>query len=212
MVTVARALTAMRPATRTATERGSLQAGQDVAVQRTSWPMRRLAVASLLVALLPLASACGAAGPADAAKAYLSAWSRGDLSAASLKTRDPTSSMQTLPRLPHDLHIDHVTTHLGTVSSQSGSTSADYTADIAIHGVGTWHYTATLQLEKAGGPWRVHWATRDIHPQYGAGDRLMLDRTLPPRAPLLDDKGQPLFTSQEVVNVGLEKQRVPARG
>src|SRR3954452_5890629 len=210
MVTVARARTGMRSTTRTATDRRLPQAGQDVAVQRATRRMRRLAVASLLVALLPLVSAWGRAGPAEAAKAYLSAWSRGDLSAASLKTSDPTSSMQTLTRLRHDLRIDHVTTHLGKVSSQSGSTSADYTADIAIHGVGTWHYTATLQLEKAGGHWRVHWATSDIHPQYGAGDRLMLDRTLPTRAPLLDDKGQPLFTSQEVVNVGLEKQRLGA--
>ena len=121
-------------------------------------------------------------GPGDAASAYLSAWSRGDLSAASLKTSDPTSAMHTLSRLRTDLRIDHVATHLGKVSSQAGDTSAVYTADVAIHGVGTWHYTATLPMEKVNGHWRVHWTTQDVHPQYGAGDRLMLDRTLPPRA------------------------------
>ena len=172
-------------------------------------PLARLGGLALAsAAASTLLSGCGSPGPGDAASAYLSAWSRGDLSAASLKTSDPTSSMEALTRLRTDLHIDHVTTHLGKVSSQSGSTSAEYTADVAIHGVGTWHYTATLQLEKGGGHWRVHWATNDIHPQYSAGDRLMLDRKLPQRAPLLDDKGQPLFASQEVVNVGLEKQRL----
>src|SRR4051794_164883 len=178
---------------------------QDVAVI----PLARLGAMALTGAVAStLLTGCGSPGPGDAAGAYLSAWSHGDLSAASLKTSDPTSAMQSLTRLRADLRIEHVTTHLGKVSSQSGSTSAGYAADVAIHGVGTWHYTATLPLEKAGGHWQVHWATNDIHPQYTAGDRLMLDRTLPPRAPLLDDKGQPLFSSQEVVNVGLEKQRL----
>src|SRR4051812_36490649 len=172
-------------------------------------PLARLGGLALAsAAASTLLSGCGSPGPGEAAKAYLSAWSRGDLSAASLKTSDPTSSMQTLTRLRTDLHIDHVTTQLGKVSSQSGSTSAEYTADIAIHGVGTWHYTATLQLEKASGHWQVHWATNDIHPQYTAGTRLMLERTLPTRAPLLDAHGQPIFTAREVVNVGLEKQRL----
>ena len=172
--------------------------------------MRRLVAVVAATSWLPIVAGCGSSGPGDAANAYLSAWSRGDLSAASLKTSDPTSAMQTLSRLRADLRIDHVATHLGHVSSQNGSTSADYTADVAIHGVGTWHYTATLPLEKSGGHWRIHWATTDIHPQYGAGSRLMLDRSLPTRAPLLDDKGQPLFTPQPVVNIGLEKQRLGA--
>jgi len=168
----------------------------------------RLAAAAVATLALPLLTSCGSAGPGDAAGAYLSAWSHGDLSAASLKTSDPTSAMQALSRLRPDLHIDHVSAHLGKVSTQAGNTSAVYTADIAIHGVGTWHYTATLALEKHGGHWRVHWATTDIHPMYAAGTRLMLERTLPTRAPLRDDHGQPLFTPQPVVNVGLEKQRL----
>src|SRR3954466_51407 len=108
--------------------------------------------------LSALVSGCGSPGPGDAASAYLSAWGHGDLSRASQKTSDPTSAMQALARLRTDLRIDHVTTHLGKVSSQSGSTSAGYTADVAIHGVGTWHYTATLPLQKAGGHWRGDWA------------------------------------------------------
>lgn len=166
------------------------------------------ALALTAAAASTLVSSCGSPGPSDAASAYLSAWSGGDLAAASQKTNDPTSAMQTLGRLRTDLHIDHLSTHLGKVSSKAGNTTAAYTADVAIRGVGTWHYSATLDLEKAGGHWRVRWSNNDIHPRYDAGDRLMLDRTLQPRAPLLDDKGQPLFSSQEVVNVGVEKQRL----
>jgi len=179
---------------------------QDVGVIR----LARLAALTVAAAASTLVSGCGSSGPRDAAGAYLSAWGKGDLSAASLKTSDPTSAMRTLSRLRTDLRIDHVSTHLEKVSSEAGNTSAVYTADIAIHGVGTWHYTATLQLKNSGGHWRVDWTTKDIHPQYSAGTRLMLDRTLPTRAPLLDDNGRPLFTPQPVVNVGLEKQRLGA--
>ena len=120
--------------------------------------------------------------------------------------------MHTLSALRTDLRIDRLSTHLEHVQTQDGQTTAEYTADVSLHAVGTWHYTATLQLAKAGGHWMVRWATTDVHPQYGAGARLMLDRQLPERAGLLDRNGRPLFTSQPVVNVGLEKQRLGANG
>ena len=168
----------------------------------------RLVAIVATTAGLPLVTGCGGSGPGEAASAYLSAWSRGDLSAASLKTSDPTGAMHALSRLRTDLHADRVTTHLGKVTSNGDTASATYSADVAIHGAGTWRYSAALRLEKASGHWRVHWTAQDIHPQYADGDRLMLDRTLPARAPLLDDHGQPIFTPREVVNIGLEKQRL----
>src|SRR4051812_49739237 len=158
-------------------------------------PLARLGGLALAsAAASTLLSGCGSPGPGEAAKAYLSAWSRGDLSAASLKTSDPTSSMQTLTRLRADLHIDRVATHLGKVSSQSGSTSAEYTADVAVHGVGTWHYTATLQLEKAGGHWRGDRGANDNPPPYGPGKRRLLDPTPPTRGPRVGGPRQPDFT------------------
>jgi cell division protein FtsI/penicillin-binding protein 2 len=168
-----------------------------------------LAAVAAIAAGLPTLAGCGSPGPAEAARAYLSAWSHGDLAVAAAKTSDPTSAMAALSRLRTDLHIDRLTTHLGTLATQGGSTTADFTTDVHIRAVGTWHYTAELTLEKVGGHWRVRWSPRDIHPQ-AEGGRLMLDRHLPPRAPLLDRAGQPLFTPQPVVNVGLEKQRLGA--
>jgi cell division protein FtsI/penicillin-binding protein 2 len=115
--------------------------------------------------------------------------------------------MAALSRLRTDLHIDKLTTHLGTVATQNGNTIADFTADVHIRAVGTWHYTGQLTLAKASGHWQVQWSPRDIHPQ-AQGARLVLERHLPARAPLLDRTGQPLFTPQPVVNIGLEKQRL----
>lgn len=170
--------------------------------------MKALLSATLLAATAPALAGCGAPGPADAARAYLSAWSHDDLAAAAAKTTDPTSAMQVLSRLRTDLRIDRVATHLEHVQTQAGQTTAEYTADVTLHAIGSWHYTATLRMVKSGGHWNVQWTTTDVHPQYAAGARLVLDRQLPERAPLLDRAGRPLFTAQPVVNIGLEKRRL----
>src|SRR5689334_3663884 len=106
--------------------------------------MRRLVAIVAATAGLPLVAGCGGSGPGAAASAYLSAWNRGDLSAASLKTSDPTGAMHALSRLRTDLRVDRMTTHLGKVTTSGDTASATYTADVAIHGAGTWHYSATL--------------------------------------------------------------------
>jgi cell division protein FtsI/penicillin-binding protein 2 len=116
--------------------------------------------------------------------------------------------MQTLSRLRTDLRLDKIRTRLGVVSTHGDSADAEYTADLSVRGAGTWHYTAHLQLAKSHGHWTVHWTPTDIHPQYAPGSRLTLERALSPRAPLLDRHDTPLFTTQEVVNVGLEPQRL----
>jgi cell division protein FtsI/penicillin-binding protein 2 len=177
---------------------------QDVAVTMRA---RVAAVALSGTALTPL-TGCGSPGPADAAKAYLSAWSRGDLVAAADRTSDPASASKALGRFRADLRIENLTTALGHVVAQHGTTTADFTADVRIKSTGSWRYSGRLELEKVQGHWRVKWDPRDIHPQYGAAARVTLDRHLPARAPLLDRTGAPLFTPQPVVNIGLERQRL----
>src|SRR5438874_4540003 len=64
-----------------------------------------------------------------------------------------------------------------------------------------------MNLTRTGSRWLVAWPPREVHPRYAPGTRLTLVRTLPLRAPLLDDHGHPLFTEQPVVDVGLEPGR-----
>ena len=170
--------------------------------------MRRLCAAAVLATLLPTLSGCGTSGAKSAAEHYLSAWSTGDLAAAATATTDPTSAMQALSGFRSALHVTALHTHLGAVHTHGSAADAAYTADVALQGLGTWRYAAQLQLARVGNHWRVRWATTDIHPQYAAGTHLALDRSLPPRAPLLDRHGKPLFTEQEIVNVGLDPSRL----
>ena len=47
-----------------------------------------------------------------------------------------------------------------------------------------------------------------VHPELGEGQHLVLDRSLPERAPITDAAGDPLFTPTEVVNVGVDSGKV----
>ncbi|HET6909564.1 MAG TPA: penicillin-binding transpeptidase domain-containing protein [Mycobacteriales bacterium] len=155
-------------------------------------------------------SACGGASADDAAKGYLAAWAKGDLAAAGRFTDNPEQATRALSDLRATLHVTRVQIHLDGVHAQAGVTNGEAAVMLTLQGAGDWTYTTTFPLRKVSGHWRVHWSTTDINPAFSPGTRLVLRRSLPPRAPLLAGDGQPLFTTQPIVNVGLEPQRMGA--
>lgn len=172
--------------------------------------MRAVTVAAVGLAALPVLAGCGTPAQQQTARAYLDAWSHGRVDDAARRTTDPTRAAQTLEALRKDLHVTAVTTQLGRVRSSGGIGTAEFTAALRLGDVGTWRYTGQLALQKTGGTWRVRWTTQDVHPRYADGARLVLRQTLPPRADLLDLHGNPIFTSQPVVDVGIEPARAGA--
>ena len=172
--------------------------------------MKRTVSAGVLAMLLPLLTSCGSSGARNTAERYLADWSNGDVSGAALLTNDPTSAMQGLSGFRAALHITTLRTHLTKVSTHGSGADATYSVDATLQGTGVWSYPGHLSLTKAAGKWKVAWATTDIHPQYVNGTHLALDRSLPPRAALLDRHQHPLFTQTDVVNIGLERQRLGA--
>lgn len=153
-------------------------------------------------------SACGGASADDAVKGYLAAWAKGDDSTAGRFTDSPDQATRALNAVHTSLHFTRVRTRLDGVHTQAGSTEAKAAVTLTLQGAGDWTYTTTLPLRKVSGHWRVHWSPTDINPALSPGTQLVLRRSLPPRAPLLAGDGQPLFTTQPVVNVGLEPQRM----
>jgi cell division protein FtsI/penicillin-binding protein 2 len=170
--------------------------------------MRSAVVAALCLTSL---SACGGAGADGAIKGYLAAWANGDFAAAGRLTDAPDQAARSLRDLRTALHVTRVQAHLLRVSDRNGATSAAVTTTLTLQGAGDWTYPNTIALRKISGRWRVHWSTTDINPRYAPGTRLAVQRNLPPRAALLAGDGQSLFTTQPVVNVGLEPQRMGGR-
>lgn len=170
--------------------------------------MRRLAGLAAAALTATLLSGCGSSPTTSVAHAYLSAWAAGNIDQAARHTDDPARAARTLSSVRDELHLQAVHAQLGHVSSHGAAGTAEYVATLQLRGVGTWQYTATLALVRSHGHWLVHWTSKDVHPSYDEGTQLVLVRSLPQRAPLLDDHGRPLFTVQPVVNIGLEPSRL----
>ena len=170
---------------------------------------RTAAIVAATVAFAGL-SACGGSGPAGAANAYLHAWAAGDITGAAAHTDSPDAAARALTALRGDLRLTRVHATLGHVTTQGSSAGAEAEVELTIADAGTWRYLTTLSLVRGHSGWVVHWTPKDINPLYDPGTRLTLQRSLPQRAALLDDHGQPLFAEQPVVDVGIEPQRLGA--
>ena len=93
---------------------------------------------------------------------------------------------------------------------QAAAATVHYTASWAIDGSGQpWTYDATLAVIKPDQSWTVQWSPAAVYPKLADGQHLTLTRSQPPRAPLLDADGQPLFTEQTVIDVSIDPAKVP---
>lgn len=167
--------------------------------------------AVLLVTMLGLGS-CSSAESAQqqAGQAFLAAWAKGDIAAAAGATDDPGAAQRVLQDTQQAL--DPTATELtpGAVTTTGGATTMAFAASWTLAGLpAPWRYPGQLALTQGSdGQWRVHWQPQDVHPQLGAADTLVVNRTLPPRAAILDDAGHPLVTEVDTVTVGVEPKLV----
>ncbi|HZB50955.1 MAG TPA: penicillin-binding transpeptidase domain-containing protein [Mycobacteriales bacterium] len=175
-------------------------------------PIGRAAVLAVAVSLL--AGGCSLfadePGPADTARAFLDAWQRADTAAAAGQTDDPAGATAGLDALRAGLGGAKGTLTLGEVTTQGEDrAAAAYTARWEIPAVaGPWEYAGTLPLTRGDDAWRVQWGPSDLHPDLTAGRTVRVVRKLPARAAIQDAAGQPLFSQQKVVTVGVEPRRV----
>jgi cell division protein FtsI/penicillin-binding protein 2 len=170
-------------------------------------------VAVLVGVLLagPVLSACS--GSSDdavrtAAGTFLADWSAGRLSAAAGDTTDAAAATKLLQQTAKDLPGATLATAPGKVSVKGSDATVAWTATWHLAGAPDWRYGATLPLHQAGDAWKVVPGPTVVHPQLGAGQHLVLKRTLPDRAPITDAAGTSLFTPTEVVNVGVDPGKV----
>ncbi len=169
--------------------------------------------AALLAALAVTASGCSvfrhAAKPDPAAQAFLDAWSRGDIPAAAAATDDAASAQATLQRVKEELAATRADLALREVSADGDTAVANYSAAWSLPGVADpWRYDGTLALVKQESAWKVHWVPTDVHPRLGPEQKLSVTRALPERAALLDAAGTPLFSTVDVVTVGIQPAKV----
>ena len=150
--------------------------------------------------------------PRTEVAAYLAAWERFDAAAmAGLTVAPPPEMEAAVTGMRDDLRISAARFRPGEVRRQGDTANADFTADLDLAGLGQWSYRGTLALSRVEGDWRVAWGPAALHPELSAGQRFGRSRTWPLRAPILGVDGSELVAAGEVVDVGLQPERIRDR-
>jgi cell division protein FtsI/penicillin-binding protein 2 len=161
--------------------------------------------------VVPVLAGCSGSSEDDvrnAAQTFLDAWSSGHADAAAKDTTDPDAATALLKQTATDLPDAKLSAKLGKVSVDGGNATVAWKATWDLSAAPDWTYSATLRLREKGDGWSVVAEPTVVHPELGEGQHLQLARSLPERAPITDATGAPLFTTTEVVNVGVDKAQV----
>lgn len=167
---------------------------------------RCLTVVAVLLASFLAACSSDQSDKVDAAaKAFLDAWASGRFDVAAAATDAPGGPADWLPAVQKQLDGAKVRLDLGEGSTDDEKATRDVDVSWTLPGVAKpWSYGTKLNLVKQDDAWKVHWDTTVVHPELSPVNKLVSERTLPERAPILDGAGQPIFTKQAVVTVGIE--------
>ena len=145
----------------------------------------------------------------NAARSFLQSWSTGQYAEAAGLTTDSKAAAAALQAAKTGLGATKVAFEAAKADVNGSQATVDFAAHWTIPGVTQqWTYSNKLGLTKAKTGWQVRWTPAVVHPKLKAGQQLVAARSLPARAPILDDRGKPLFTNVDVVTVGIEPKFV----
>jgi cell division protein FtsI/penicillin-binding protein 2 len=170
--------------------------------------VRRPTAALLVGGLLLSGAACTKKDkpkPDPVARDFLAALAAGDpAKAATFTDGEPGVVVREYTDAVKDLGLTSTLT-LGDVQTTGAAATAAYRATRKVTGFADWSYDGQVRLALGDKKqWRVVWEPAVIHPRLQAGMRLDTTRSMPPRGDLLDAAGEPLFTEQETVRIGIQ--------
>ncbi len=182
--------------------------------------MRRAVTVGVVLALVAGAAGAGwfllrdrePALPRREVAAYLSAWERFDVAAMRALTAAPPPELDAVVTgMQEDLRVTSAHLGVGLIRRQGDIVTADFTADLTLAGLGVWSYPGMLQLARTDGRWLVQWSPASLHPDLGPDQGFDRTRTWPARAPILGADGSALVSVGDVVDIGLEPDRITDR-
>ncbi|MCU1427591.1 MAG: Cell division protein FtsI [Actinomycetia bacterium] len=162
---------------------------------------------------------------------YLAAWSKHNYPAMLGMVYQPPGTFAAQHQAMIDaLGVANMSLTPGTVAfagTDNSRANATFSAKLTLKGFGPWQYQGHLSLVRivttangtnapatpgqAGGRWKVTWSPSVLHPQMRLGLAFALTRTWPVRASIVDMNGGMLVGSGDVVDIGVEPQRIKNR-
>jgi len=128
-----------------------------------------------------------------------------------LTAAPPPEMDATVTGMRDDLRVGAARFRPGPLRRSGESMVANFAAELDLAGLGTWAYSGTLQLGREVGRWRVTWTPAALHADLGPGQRFGRSRTWPARAPILAADGTALVSDSDVVDIGLQPERLRDR-
>jgi len=147
--------------------------------------------------------------PSREVDAYLQAWERFDAEGMERLTDAPPPEMaEAVTAMHDDLRITAAHFRRIGLRREQDVAIAEYSAEVDLAGLGTWTYKSTLEFRRPEGKWRLAWSPTALHPALHAGQRFGRTRSWPVRAPILGADGSALVAAGEVVDIGLQPERI----
>jgi len=173
--------------------------------------MSRLTAAVLALTAAVGVSACGGSSstPQATLTAFVTAWQSHDWTAMRRQVADPPAGFATVNAATLSaLGATGAKFTAGRVTRKGSKASATVTEQFALPVVGTWATTTQIHLVQRKGKWLVSWSPATINPALRTGDRLLVARDWPARAPILGAGGAPLVTAHGLITVGVVGSRI----
>ncbi len=158
---------------------------------------RIAALAIVVIGVLVIGLAVGFGSELSAeptVQAFLFAWQQQQYSAAgALTTAAPGTVATGLKGAYAQLDASQLILSMKSVVQHGSTADASFiaTVDLAQQGR-VWTYNGHFGLRRVDGNWKVEWAPSVVNPNLGPGERLAVVTQFPPRAAVLDAKGNPL--------------------
>jgi cell division protein FtsI/penicillin-binding protein 2 len=173
-------------------------------------------VIGVVVAILAAAGGAGwvllnrePALPSREFAAYLEAWERFDTDAMQpLIAAPPPEMAEAVTAMRDDLRISAARFKRVGLRRDGEVAIGEYKAEVDLAGLGTWAYTGTVEFRRPEGKWRLMWSPAALHPELRAGQRFGRTRSWPVRAPIVGVDGAPLVAAGDVVDIGLQPERI----
>jgi cell division protein FtsI/penicillin-binding protein 2 len=170
---------------------------------------RSIAVLAALVLLGGLAACSKQPSPDPVVEKFLNGWRSGTfpsdvtILSADGATVNGSDVAATIKALAGDLSTIRPVIKPEPAKVDKNNATAPLDISWAIGGV-SWSYQTQLRLSLADGKWRPIWEPTVFAPQIEQGEALKLKSEPARRGDILDGSGQPIFTSQAVVDVGID--------
>ncbi len=143
-------------------------------------------------------------------RTFLLDWENGNYAAAAaMTTGNPAQVKHELGAVYRQLGAQDLELGMGTISVDADQARARFYASVDLGRGGlSWSYKGSFALRHGQSGWRIVWSPSVIVPGLGAGDRLAVLTSLPPRAVLLDRQGRSLIPPSLAIEIGVVPGKV----